>query len=465
MTLSLKTPAPATAAIARLSDHFGTRLTTAQALRESHGHDEAHHTPALPDAVVFAESTEEVARVITVCRETGCPVIAWGTGTSLEGHVVPVQGGLSLDLSGMDKILAVHAEDMDCVVQPGVQRKRLNEELRATGLFFPVDPGADASLGGMAATRASGTCAVRYGTMREAVLATEAVLGTGEVIRTGTRARKSSAGYDLTRLLVGSEGTLAVLTELTLRLSGQPEAISAATAAFTRLEDAVATVIETIQLGVPIARIELLDALSIRGFNRYSGYTLPEAPTLFLEFHGSEAGVAEQAASVETLAREHGCLGFDWAADAEARSRLWAARHDAYYAQQSLRPGAKGYVTDACVPISRLAEAILETQADLEKSPLLAPLVGHVGDGNFHLAILVDPEDAADKTEAARLAARISERALRLGGTMTGEHGVGLGKKGLMAAEHGLAWQVMGRIKQTLDPDGILNPGKLVPDG
>ena len=450
-------------AIAGLRDHFGERVSTAAALRESHGRDEAHLPCALPDAVVFPESTDEVRRIVAACAAEGVAIVPWGTGTSLEGHVIPAEGGVSLDLSGMDRILAVNPEDMDAVVQPGVRRRRLNEELRDTGLFFPVDPGADASLGGMAATRASGTAAVRYGTMREAVLALEVVLADGRVIRTGTRARKSSAGYDLTRLLVGSEGTLGVITELTLRLAGQPEAISAATAPFARLEDAVASVIETIQSGVPIARIELLDALSIRGFNRYSGFDLPEAPTLFLEFHGSPAGVVEQAETVEGIARGHGCLGFDWARDHEARSRLWAARHDAYYAQQALRPGAKGYVTDACVPISRLAEAIAETQADLADSPLLAPLVGHAGDGNFHLAILIDPDSPGEKAEADRIGARISERALRLGGTVTGEHGVGMGKRRYMEAEHGEAWAVMGAIKRALDPRGLMNPGKLVP--
>ena len=452
------------AAIAGLRDHFGERISTAEALRAEHGRDEAHLPPALPDAVAFPRSTEEVRRIVAACAAEGVAIVPWGTGTSLEGHVIPARGGVSLDLSGMDRILAVHAEDMDAVVQPGVRRRRLNEELRDTGLFFPVDPGADASLGGMAATRASGTAAVRYGTMREAVLALEVVLADGRVIRTGTRARKSAAGYDLTRLFVGSEGTLGVITELTLRLAGQPEAISAATAPFARLEDAVASVIETIQSGVPIARIELLDALSIRGFNRYSGFDLPEAPTLFLEFHGSPAGVAEQAETVEGIAVGNGCLGFDWARDHAARTRLWAARHDAYYAQQALRPGAKGYVTDACVPISRLAEAIAETAADLADCPLLAPLVGHAGDGNFHLAILIDPDSPAEKAEADRIAGRISERALRLGGTVTGEHGIGMGKRHYMAAEHGEAWAVMGAVKRALDPHGLMNPGKLVPD-
>jgi len=450
-------------AIAELAPHFGERLSRAAAAREQHGHDEAHHAPHLPDAVIWPLSTEEVALVARTCYAHGCPIVPWGTGTSLEGHVIPIQGGITLDFQRMDQVLAVHAEDMDVVVQPGITRKRVNEHLRDTGLFFPVDPGADASIGGMAATRASGTCAVRYGTMREAVLALEVVLADGRVIRTGTRARKSAAGYDLTRLFVGSEGTLGIITELTLRLHGVPEAVSAATCAFGTLEGAVNTVIQTIQMGVPVARIELLDELTLRGFNAHSGYDLPEKPTLFLEFQGSEAGVAEQAETVGEIAAEHGCLGFDWTANAEERNRLWAARHNAYYAQQTIRPGAKGYITDACVPISRLAEVILETKADLDRSPLPAPLVGHAGDGNFHLAILVNPDDPAEMAEAERLGARISERTLRMGGTVTGEHGIGIGKRKYMAAEHGEAWMVMGEIKRTLDPRGILNPGKMVP--
>ncbi|TFG85507.1 MAG: FAD-binding protein [Hyphomicrobiales bacterium] len=450
-------------AIAELAPHFGDRLSRTLAVREQHGHDEAHHAPKPPDAVIWPRSTAEVALVARTCHANGCPIVPWGTGTSLEGQVIPVQGGISLDFAQMDQVLSVHAEDMDVVVQPGIRRKRLNEYLRDTGLFFPVDPGADASLGGMAATRASGTCAVRYGTMREAVLALEVVMADGRVIRTGSRARKSSAGYDLTKLFVGSEGTLGIITELTIRLHGVPEAISAATCAFERMEDAVNAVIQTIQMGVPVARIELLDALTIRGFNGYSGYDMPERPTLFLEFHGSEAGVAEHAETVGEIARDHGCLGFDWTTNPEERGRLWQARHDVYYAQQSLRKGSRGYVTDACVPISRLAEAILETAEDLAASPLIAPLVGHVGDGNFHLAILIDPENPAEKVEAERLGMRISERALRLGGTVTGEHGVGLGKRKFMQAEHGEAWAVMGDIKRTLDPHGILNTGKIVP--
>jgi len=450
-------------ALAALAPHFGDRLSRSEGARAQHGQNEAHFAPRLPDAVIWPRSTDEVALVARTCYEHACPIVAWGAGTSLEGHILAVQGGISLDFTEMNQVLAVHPEDMDVVVQPGITRKQVNEYLRDTGLFFPVDPGADASIGGMAATRASGTCAVRYGTMREAVLALEVVLADGRVIRTGSRARKSSAGYDLTRLFVGSEGTLGIITELTLRLQGVPEAMSAATCAFDRLEDAVNTVIQTIQMGVPVARIELLDALTIRGFNTYAGYSLPEKPTLFLEFHGSAAGVAEQAETVGDLARENGCLGFDWTANAEERNRLWSARHNAYYAQMTLKPGAKGYVTDSCVPISKLAEAILETAEDLDASPLIAPLVGHVGDGNFHLAILVEPGNAAELAEAERLGARISERSLRLGGTVTGEHGVGMGKRKYMQAEHGDAWAVMGDIKRTLDPRGILNPGKVVP--
>ncbi|MEM9146505.1 MAG: FAD-linked oxidase C-terminal domain-containing protein [Pseudomonadota bacterium] len=450
-------------AITALEPHFGARLSRAEAVRAEHGRDEAHHAPQPPDAVIWPATTEEVQRIAGTCSEHGCPIVPWGTGTSLEGHVIPVRGGITVDMGRMDQVLAINQEDMDVVVQPGVTRKRLNEELRATGLFFPVDPGADASLGGMAATRASGTCAVRYGTMREAVLALEVVLADGRAIRSGTRARKSSAGYDLTRLFVGSEGTLGLITELTLRLAGQPEAMSAATCAFHRLEGAVQTVIETIQMGIPVARIELLDPLTIRGFNQYAGYALEEKPTLFLEFHGSEASVAEQAELLGALASENGGIGFDWTTDPEERTRLWSARHNTYYAQQSLRPGAKGFITDACVPISRLAEAILETEADLSESPLLAPLVGHVGDGNFHLSILIDPEHPDELAEAERLAGRISERTLRLGGTVTGEHGIGLGKRKYMAAEHGEGWQVMGAIKAALDPGGIMNPGKMLP--
>ncbi|MEM6357032.1 MAG: FAD-linked oxidase C-terminal domain-containing protein [Pseudomonadota bacterium] len=451
------------AAIDALAPRFGDRLATGEAIRAEHGRDEAHHAHRMPDAVIWPESTEEVSEIARICNAHGCPIVPWGTGTSLEGHVIPVRGGISLDMGAMNRVLTVHPEDMDVTVQPGLRRKRLNEELRDTGLFFPIDPGADASIGGMAATRASGTCAVRYGTMREAVLAMEVVLADGRVIRTGTRARKSSAGYDLTRLMVGSEGTLGIVTELTLRLHGIPEAVTAATCAFETVDDAVRTVIETIQCGVPIARIELLDPLTIRGFNAYAGYAMPEKPTLFLEFHGSEKGVAEQAETVGALAEANRGLGFSWTSQAEERSRLWQARHDVYYAQQALRPGSKGYVTDICVPISRLAEAIAETEKELAQSDLLAPLVGHVGDGNFHLAILIEPGHPEETAKAARIADRLCDLALALGGTVTGEHGVGLGKRRFMETEHGEAWAVMGAIKRTLDPNGILNPGKLVP--
>jgi len=443
---------------------LGARLTTAPALLESHGHDEAHTAPRLPDAVAFPETTQEVAKIVRICAAARVPITPFGAGSSLEGQVVPARGGLSLDMGRMNKVLAVHAEDRDAVVQPGLPRNALNAHLRDTGLFFSVDPGADASLGGMASTRASGTNAVRYGTMRENVLALEVVLADGRIVRTGTRARKSAAGYDLTKLFVGAEGTLGVITELTVRLWGQPEAVLAAVCPFPDIRPAVDAVIQTIQIGLPVARIELLDAVQIRGFNAYSGYAMAETPTLFLEFHGTNAAVAEQAALFHEIARDHGALGFEQAVKAEERNRLWDARHKAYYAGLALRPGSKGYVTDACVPISKLAEAILETTADLAQSPLIAPLVGHVGDGNFHLNILIDPENPAEEAEAARLAHRIAERAIRLGGTCTGEHGVGVGKRGYMAAEHGEGWAVMRQIKQALDPEGLFNPGKIVAD-
>ncbi|MEO1122093.1 MAG: FAD-linked oxidase C-terminal domain-containing protein, partial [Pseudomonadota bacterium] len=423
---------------------------------------EAHHAPVRPDAVAFPESTDEVSQVLAICSAHKCPVTAFGVGTSLEGHVIPVQGGVSLDTSRMNRVLAVNEADLDAVVQPGVTRKQLNEELRATGLMFSVDPGADATMGGMAATRASGTNAVRYGTMRENVLALEVVLADGRIIRTGSRARKSSAGYDLTKLFVGSEGTLGIITELTVRLYGQPEAVSAATCAFETIEGAVDAVILTIQSGLPVARIELLDEFQIKGMNLYSDMGLPEKPHLFLEFHGTETGVAEQAERFGEFAAEYGGSGFEWATRTEDRNRLWAARHNAYYAAKALRPGAEGYVTDVCVPISRLAEAIAETKADLAASSLSAPLVGHVGDGNFHLSILIDPSDPAERKEASRIADRVAERALAMGGTVTGEHGVGLGKKKFMRAEHGEAYTVMATLKQTLDPQGLLNPGKLI---
>ncbi len=450
------------AAIAALSAAFGDQCVTTDAVRDHHARGEAHHTPVRPDAVVFVTSTEEVAKAMQICSAHGCPIVPFGVGTSMEGHVVPLRGGVSLDLSKMDKILSVHPEDLDVVVQPGVTRRRLNEELRDTGLFFPVDPGADASIGGMTATRASGTNAVRYGTMRECVLALEVVLADGRVIRTGTRARKSSAGYDLTKLMIGSEGTLGIITEITLRLFGQPEAVSSGVCTFDSIEGAVDAVIMTIQSGLPVARIEFLDELQVRAVAAYSKLDLAEKPTLFLEFHGTDAGVAEQSERFGEIAAEFGGGAFEWATKTEDRNRLWRARHDAYYACRALRPGSQGYITDACVPISRLAEAILETKKDIADSGMIAPIVGHVGDGNFHLAIMIDPEDAGELKAAEALAHRIAERALEMGGTVTGEHGVGLGKMKYMEAEHGDGYSVMADIKRALDPQNLLNPGKVV---
>ena len=442
---------------------LGARFATGAAVREQHGRDEAHHAPRLPDAVAFPETVEEVQAIVRLCAETATPITPFAVGSSLEGQVVPQRGGISLDMTRMNRVLAVHDADLDAVVQPGVTRSALNAHLRDTGLFFSVDPGADASMGGMAATRASGTNAVRYGTMRENVMALQVVLADGRVIRTGSRARKSAAGYDLTKLFVGSEGTLGVITELTVRLWGQPETVVAAVCPFPDIRAAVDATILTIQSGLPLARIELLDEAQLRGFNAYAGYAMAETPTLFLEFHGSAAAVADQTAAFREIAAEFGAQGFETATAAEDRNRLWAARHNAYYAAKGLRPGATGYVTDACVPISRLADCILETKADLATTDLLAPLVGHVGDGNFHLAILIDPADAAEKAEAARIAGRLADRAIAMGGTCTGEHGVGLGKRAHMRAEHGEGWDVMAQIKQALDPAGLFNPGKLLP--
>ncbi len=440
----------------------GDRVTTADAVREQHGKDESFHPCIPPDAVVFAQSTDEVSRVVSACAERGVPVIPFGTGTSLEGHVAALQGGVSVDVTQMNKVLAVNAEDLDCRVQPGVTRKQLNEYLRDTGLFFPIDPGADASLGGMTATRASGTNAVRYGTMRENVLSLEVVLADGRVIRTARRSKKTSAGYDMTRLFVGSEGTLGVITEVTLRLYGIPEAMSAAVCSFPDLESAVNTVILTIQSGVPVARIELLDDVQMDACNKYSDLDYPVAPTLFFEFHGSEKGVVEQVEQVEAIAADFGAAEFKWASKAEDRSKLWQARHDAYYAGIALRPGAKGIATDVCVPISRLAECILETKKDVVESGLIAPIVGHVGDGNFHLVIVVDPDDKEEMARAEALNERMVMRALAMDGTCTGEHGVGYGKIGFLEAEHGEALSVMRDIKRALDPGNIMNPGKII---
>lgn len=450
-------------AVAILAQRFGDRFSAAAALREKHGHTTTWLPNQVPDGVVFAESTEEVAEVVKVCAEHKVPVIAFGTGSSLEGHVNAPAGGISVDMSRMNRVLQVNSEDLDCVVEAGVTRKQLNEYLRDTGLFFPIDPGADASLGGMAATRASGTNAVRYGTMKDAVLALTVVMADGTVVHTGGRARKSSAGYDLTRLMVGSEGTLGIITEVTLRLHGIPEAVSGGVCPFPDLESACNAVITTIQCGLPVARIELLDALQIRACNAYSKLDLVETPTLFVEFHGSEAGVREQSELFGEIARDNGGGEFTWATKPEERSRLWSARHDAYWAALGLRPGAKGVSTDVCVPISRLADCIKATMADLNETGLIGPLVGHVGDGNFHTLVLVDVDNPQEIAAAEGFIERLNWRAIEMGGTCTGEHGVGQGKMKYLSREHGAGLDVMRAVKAALDPDGILNPGKVVP--
>jgi len=450
------------AAIRELKTVLGDRLSTSQSVRAQHGKDESYHTPMPPDAVAFAESTEEVSAIVKACARHRVPVVAFGTGTGLEGNVTAVRGGVCIDLSRMNAILRVKVEDLDATVQAGVTRKQLNTHLRDTGLFFPIDPGADASLGGMAATRASGTNAVRYGTMRENVLALIVVLADGSVIRTARRARKSAAGYDLTRLFVGSEGTLGVMTELTLRLYGIPEAMSSAVCAFENLAGAVDTVIQTIQAGIPIARIELVDDETIDAVNRFSKLDLKVAPTLFLEFHGSTASVREQAETVGEIAAGFGGAEFKWTTREEERSRLWQARHDVAYACKAIRPGTEIWATDVCVPISRLTECIVETKQDIHASRLTAPIVGHVGDGNFHLTLLVDPDDADELRRAKGLSERLVRRALAMEGTCTGEHGVGIGKIDYLVEELGDAVAVMRSIKRALDPDDLLNPGKII---
>ena len=449
-------------ALADLSEMLGDGLSRSKSDRETHGASESYFAQMPPDAVVYPTTTHEVAQIMRICARHHCPVIGFGAGTSLEGHVSAPQGGISVDFRRMNKVLEVRQEDMDVTIQPGITREELNAQLRATGLFFPVDPGANASLGGMASTRASGTTTVRYGTMRDNVLGLEVVLASGEVIRTGTRARKSSAGYDLTGLFVGAEGTLGLITEMTLRLHGQPEAISAAVCGFKTMGAAVETVIQTIQMGVPMARIEFLDAASVAACNAYAGTDMPVTPHLMVEFHGSETAVQEQAETFGMLVGEMGGTGFEWSARPEERNALWAMRHNAYYAILASRPGARAVVTDICVPISRLAEAVTETQDDIADSTIPGPILGHVGDGNFHAILMVDPSDPRETDEAKALSGRMVERALAMGGTVTGEHGVGMGKLEYMEAEHGGAWDMMGRIKRSFDPDNILNPGKLV---
>jgi D-lactate dehydrogenase (cytochrome) len=450
------------AAVETLGKLLGDRFSTGRDVREQHGTDESWHPPQAPDAVCFPLSTEEVVEIVRVCAANQVPLIPFGAGTSIEGQLIADQGGISVDLSGMNRILRVNAEDLDATVEAGVTRKQLNEYLRSSGVFFPIDPGADASLGGMTATRASGTNAVRYGTMRENVIALSVVLPDGRLIRTSRRARKSSAGYDLTRLLVGSEGTLGVITEVTVRLYGLPEAISSAVVSFPDLKSAVDAVIVTMQSGIPVARIELLDALLMDAVNRYSSLDYAVQPTLFMEFHGSESSVEEQTRDFRAIATEHGGSAFRGATKPEERTRLWKARHDAFYAALALRPGCKGWATDVCVPLSRLTECILETQREIDESFLLAPLVGHVGDGNFHLVFLVDPEKPEELREAQRLNDRLVERALAMDGTCTGEHGIGIGKKKYLVAEHGDAVETMRAIKRAIDPLNIMNPGKVL---
>ncbi|HWK28501.1 MAG TPA: FAD-linked oxidase C-terminal domain-containing protein [Solirubrobacter sp.] len=438
------------------------RVTAGADERHRHGSDEGWHPPAAPDLVVYPESTEEAAAVVKICARHHAPVIPFGAGTSLEGHVAALAGGVSVDMTRMDRILRLSVADMDVTVQAGVTRRQLDRHLRPQGVFFSVDPGADATIGGMVATGASGTTTVRYGTMRENVLSLTVVTAAGEVVRTRSRARKSSAGYDLTRLFIGSEGTLGLVTEATLRLQPTPEAMTAATAAFPTLDDAVDTVIEVLANAIPVARIELADEAQIDAVNRHFGLDLEAAPTLFLEFHGTAQETETQAAEVEAIARDHGVHGFAWAAGEQERRALWHARHGAYEAARALRPGAQGFTTDACVPVSQLARTIAETQQDLRASGLTAPIVGHVGDGNFHLAILVDPDDADELQRAKALNDRLVARAIAAGGTCTGEHGVGYGKSAFLELEHGpAAVALMRSIKSALDPQGLFNPGKI----
>ena len=446
-----------------LREYFVDRLSTTQAMREHHGRDESSYDPMLPDAVVFAHSTAEVAKVVALCNQYKFPVIAYGTGTSLEGHILALQGGLSIDVSQMNQVVALNAEDLTVTVQPGVTRKQLNVEIKDTGLFFPIDPGADASIGGMAATRASGTNAVRYGTMRENVLGLTVVTAQGKIVKTGTRAKKSSAGYDLTRLFVGSEGTLGIITEITLKIYPHPEAISAAVCSFTTIANAVDTVIQAIQIGVPLARVEFVDENGVRALNRHDKLTLPEKPLLLFEFHGSEQGVKEQAELVQQIADEHGAIGFEWATRPEDRSRLWQARHNAYFALLQLRPGSRAISTDCCVPISRLTECLLETKADCDRENLIYGIVGHVGDGNFHVQMLVDPSDPTDVARAESVNERMVHRAIAMDGTCTGEHGIGLHKLDFLVHEAGEeAVDLMRTIKHALDPNNIFNPGKVI---
>ena len=450
-------------ALGVLKQQFGERFQTSDAIREQHGHTTTWIKNQMPDAIVFARTTQEVSEIVQICATHKVPIIAFGTGTSLEGQINAPAGGISVDLTQMDKVLAVNAGDLDCRIQPGVTREALNTQLRDQGLFFPIDPGANASLGGMTATRASGTNAVRYGTMKDNVLSLEAVMADGSIIRTGSRARKSSAGYDLTRLMVGSEGTLGLITEITLRLQGIPEAISAARCSFPSVDAACQTVMAVIQYGLPVARIELLDALVVRAVNGYSKLSLPETPLLLLEFHGSDAGVAEQAETFGALAEEFGGTGYTATSTTEERNKLWQARHDAYWAMLALRPGCKAVATDVCVPISKLAEAVGLAEAKALELDLIAPIVGHAGDGNFHASLLLDMDDADEVARAESFVSWLNDLAISMDGTCTGEHGIGQGKRPYLIKELGGAVDVMGAIKRALDPDNIMNPGKILP--
>jgi D-lactate dehydrogenase (cytochrome) len=446
-----------------LRERFGERVVTSRAVREQHANTLTWVENQPPDVVVFPETTEEVSEIVRICAREKMPVIPFGTGTSFEGHTNAPFGGVSVDTSRMNAVVAVHAEDLDCVVQPGITRKALNEHLRDMGLFFPIDPGADASIGGMAGTRASGTNAVRYGTMKDNILALTAVMPNGEIVRTSRRAKKSSAGYDLTRLMIGSEGTLGIITEITLKLHGIPEAIAGGICPFNSIREACEAVIITIQSGIPVARIELIDEVQVRAFNIYSKLSLPEKPMLFLEFHGTEAGVKEQSERFGEIAAEFGGGPFQWTTQAEERTKLWQARHDAYWSAMALLPGAKGISTDVCVPISRLAECVEETKRDIEEAGLVAPIVGHVGDGNFHVLPLIDMDDPQSIAKGQAFVERLVERALAMEGTCTGEHGVGQKKMKYLDAEHGpAAVELMRVIKRAIDPDNIMNPGKIV---
>ena len=447
--------------IGLLKQRFGERFQTGQSFREQHAHTTTYIPAQLPDGVVFVESSDDVQAVVRLCAAHKVPMIAFGVGSSLEGQVNAASGGISIDCSRMDKVLEVNAEDLDCTVQPGVTREALNTYLRDTGLFFPIDPGANASLGGMAATRASGTNAVRYGTMKDNVLALTVVTANGEEIRTAHRARKSSAGYDLTRLFVGSEGTLGIITSITLKLQGIPESIGGGICTFADVKSACDAVIMTIQMGIPVARIELLDAMQVRACNAYSNLSLPEKPTLFLEFHGSEQTVALQTQQFAEIASEYGADGLRFTSDPQERNQIWKARHNAYWAGRALAPHLNGLSTDVCVPISRLADCVEATQADIAETGILAPIVGHVGDGNFHLLILFDDKDEADVEKVEAFMARVTERALAMDGTCTGEHGVGQGKMSYMQAELGGALELMRQVKRGLDPDNLFNPGKI----